>query len=40
VSLLAEDVVPGLSGLKGKALVPGKKYPTKPEVMAAIPNKI
>lgn len=25
-------------GLKGKALVPGKKYPTKPEVMAAIPK--
>eukprot|EP00669_Euglena_mutabilis_P014713 TRINITY_DN989_c0_g1_i1.p1 TRINITY_DN989_c0_g1~~TRINITY_DN989_c0_g1_i1.p1 ORF type:complete len:546 (-),score=152.35 TRINITY_DN989_c0_g1_i1:549-2186(-) len=40
VSLLAEDVVPGLSGLKGKALVPGKKYPTKPEVMAAIPKEL
>jgi omega-6 fatty acid desaturase (delta-12 desaturase) len=40
VQYVAEDKVAGFSGLKGKALIAGKKYPTKPEVMAAIPKEL
>jgi omega-6 fatty acid desaturase (delta-12 desaturase) len=40
VEFVGADKVPGLSGLNGKALIAGKKYPTKPEVMAAIPKHL
>lgn len=38
--LVAEDQIVGLSGLQGKALVPDKVYPTKPQVMNAIPKEL
>jgi len=37
---LVDSAVVGLSGLKGKALIEGKTYPTKPQVMGAIPKEL
>eukprot|EP00667_Euglena_gracilis_P005651 EG_transcript_5684 len=38
--IVGKDIVPGFSGLNGKALVSGKKFPTKPQVMQAIPKEL